>query len=184
VLALDLDRFKDVNDTYGHPAGDTVLAEFSRRLRAEVREVDLVFRQGGEEFVVLLPETDAAGGATVAERLRAAVRDRPVSIEPGMAGVETPIWVTVSVGIAVHPEHGTTGQQVLDAADRALYAAKAAGRDTHRVAATSHPAGAEIAIAAATATPDDGSRSSAEVPRGGSGGASFGAQPPRQGRGR
>ncbi|MFF0172798.1 diguanylate cyclase [Micromonospora profundi] len=130
VLALDLDRFKDVNDTYGHAAGDTVLAEFAQRMRGEIREVDLAFRQGGEEFVLLLPETDARGAAIVAERLGAAVRETPVVVE-AYAG---PIVVTVSVGIAVYPHHGTTGREVLEAADDALYAAKAAGRDTYRVA--------------------------------------------------
>ena len=99
VLALDLDRFKDVNDTYGHAAGDTVLAEFARRVRGEIREVDLAFRQGGEEFVLLLPETDARGAAIVAERLGAAVRDTPIAVE-AYAG---PVLVTVSVGIAVYP---------------------------------------------------------------------------------
>ncbi|MET8229930.1 diguanylate cyclase [Micromonospora sp. NPDC005298] len=130
VLALDLDRFKDVNDTYGHAAGDTVLAEFARRVRGEIREVDLAFRQGGEEFVLLLPETDARGAAIVAERLGAAVREAPIAVE-AYAG---PVMVTVSVGIAVYPDHGSTGREVLEAADDALYAAKAAGRDTYRVA--------------------------------------------------
>ncbi len=74
VLVLDLDHFKQVNDTYGHAAGDTVLGEFARRMRSGLREVDVAFRQGGEEFVVLLPETDAYGGTIVAERLGAAVR--------------------------------------------------------------------------------------------------------------
>ena len=74
VLALDLDQFKEVNDTYGHAAGDAVLAEFARRVRGEIREVDLAFRQGGEEFVVLLPETDARGGG---DRRRAARRGGP-----------------------------------------------------------------------------------------------------------
>ncbi len=78
VLALDLDRFKEVNDTYGHTAGDAVLVEFARRISGVVREVDLAFRQGGEEFVVLLPETDADGAAIVARRIGAAVRDDTV----------------------------------------------------------------------------------------------------------
>ncbi|PZG15858.1 diguanylate cyclase [Micromonospora craterilacus] len=133
-LALDLDRFKKVNDTYGHAAGDTVLAEFARRVRGEIREVDLAFRHGGEEFVVLLPETDTRGATIVAERLGAAIRDTPI-IVVGHAGVRKAIPVTVSIGIAVYPDHADTGQQVLEAADEALYAAKAAGRDTWRVAA-------------------------------------------------
>ncbi|MET0424012.1 MAG: diguanylate cyclase, partial [Actinoplanes sp.] len=132
VLVLDLDHFKDVNDTYGHAAGDAVLGEFARRIRVGLREVDVAFRQGGEEFVVLLPETDAYGGAIVAERLCAAVRDRPVSIDPRRAGLTDQIPVTVSIGVAVYPEHGATAEQVLNAADEALYAAKNAGRDTYR----------------------------------------------------
>lgn len=135
VLALDLDRFKDVNDTYGHPAGDAVLVAVAARLQRETREVDLCFRQGGEEFVVLLPETDAAGGARAAERLCAAIRSTEVRLEPGYAGAPgTTINVTVSSGIAVFPDNGGTGQEVLEAADDALYAAKAAGRDTWRIA--------------------------------------------------
>ncbi|BCY15056.1 diguanylate cyclase [Actinoplanes sp. L3-i22] len=134
VLMLDLDHFKDVNDTYGHPAGDQVLGEFARRIRVGLREVDVAFRQGGEEFVVLLPETDAYGGVIVAERLGALVRDRPVHIDPRRPGLADRIPVTVSIGIAVFPEHGATAQDVLDAADEALYAAKNAGRDTYRLA--------------------------------------------------
>jgi len=133
VLVLDLDHFKEVNDTYGHAAGDTVLGEFARRIRVGLREVDVAFRQGGEEFVVLLPETDAYGGAIVAERLGTAVRDRPVPLD-GNAGQ---IPITVSIGVAVFPEHGGTAQQVLAAADQALYAAKRAGRDTYRLAEAS-----------------------------------------------
>jgi diguanylate cyclase (GGDEF)-like protein len=134
VLVLDLDHFKEVNDTYGHPAGDAVLGEFARRIRIGLREVDVAFRQGGEEFVVLLPETDAYGGAIVAERLGAAVRDRPVRIDPRRPGLIDRIPITVSIGVAVFPEHGGNAQQVLAAADDALYAAKKAGRDTYRLA--------------------------------------------------
>ncbi|BCJ43012.1 hypothetical protein GCM10010168_02470 [Actinoplanes ianthinogenes] len=134
VLVLDLDHFKEVNDTYGHPAGDQVLGEFARRIRVGLREVDVAFRQGGEEFVVLLPETDAYGGVIVAERLGALVRDRPVHVDPRRPGLADRIPITVSIGIAVFPEHGANAQEVLDAADEALYAAKNAGRDTYRLA--------------------------------------------------
>jgi diguanylate cyclase (GGDEF)-like protein len=137
VLCLDLDRFKKINDTYGHAAGDAVLAEFARRLRAEIREVDFAFRQGGEEFVVLLPETDAVGASILAERLGTAVRRTPVVVMPSSSGsTKGPrrIPMTVSIGIAVFPDHGPNGPAVLEAADDALYAAKSGGRDTHRVA--------------------------------------------------
>ncbi|MFG1954114.1 diguanylate cyclase [Micromonospora sp. NPDC048830] len=154
VLALDLDRFKAVNDTWGHAAGDAVLVEFARRVRGEIREVDLAFRQGGEEFVVLLPETDARGATIVAERLGAAVRGAPVALD-GPDGVA--IAVTVSVGIAVYPDHATTGQQVLDAADEALYAAKAAGRDAWRLAdPRPWPPTQELPVLAGAVTPADG----------------------------
>ncbi|WP_372472124.1 diguanylate cyclase [Jidongwangia harbinensis] len=170
VLLLDLDHFKDVNDRYGHAAGDAVLAEFARRIRVGLREVDLAFRQGGEEFVVLLPETDAYGGTIVAERLGSAVRDLPVPIDSRRTDAETGrpidrVSVTVSIGIAVYPEHGTTAQQVLDAADDALYAAKHAGRDTYRLA--------EVV----SATVPDGQFDQAAAAPGG-------PQPPRQSRGR
>ncbi|MQA26889.1 MAG: diguanylate cyclase [Micromonosporaceae bacterium] len=135
VLTMDLDRFKDVNDTYGHPVGDAVLIEFARRIKTATREVDLAFRQGGEEFVVLLPETDAAGGERVAERLCAAIRETPFELESGDGSRES-IRITVSAGVAVYPEHGHSLTDVLEAADDALYAAKAAGRDTWRVAPT------------------------------------------------
>jgi diguanylate cyclase (GGDEF)-like protein len=134
VIALDLDRFKDVNDRYGHAAGDAVLAEFARRLRAEIREVDLAFRQGGEEFVLLLPETDAGGGMVVAERVGAATARTPVLARSARSARPARIPFTVSIGIAVYPDHGTTGDAVLEAADEALYQAKAAGRNTCRVA--------------------------------------------------
>ncbi|WP_162181785.1 sensor domain-containing diguanylate cyclase, partial [Glycomyces tenuis] len=133
VLAIDLDRFKTVNDTYGHPVGDQVLVELARRITSQIREVDLAFRHGGEEFTVLLPETDAVGGAAVAERLGRACADRPFKVNDAEGGRE--LRVTVSVGIAVLGEHADTAAGVLAAADEALYEAKAAGRDTWRIAA-------------------------------------------------
>ncbi|WP_189041198.1 GGDEF domain-containing protein [Micromonospora sonchi] len=171
VLVLDLDRFKKVNDTYGHAAGDTVLVEFASRVRGEIREVDLAFRQGGEEFVVLLPETDVRGAAIVAERLGAAIRTAPVPVV-GHAGVRESIPVTVSIGIAVYPDHADTGPRVLEAADEALYAAKAAGRDTWR-AARAHRGGEPTAV---------GSAGTGRT--GQAGGASSGPHPPSYGPGR
>ncbi|SCF37728.1 diguanylate cyclase (GGDEF) domain-containing protein [Micromonospora viridifaciens] len=186
VLALDLDRFKDVNDTWGHAAGDAVLVEFARRVRGEIREVDLAFRQGGEEFVVLLPETDARGATIVAERLGAVVRGQPVPVH-GHAGEPIRVPVTVSIGIAVYPDHAATGQQVLDAADAALYAAKAAGRDGYRLAPAPDPAPArEIPVVVAAVSPPDGlpRAGPADSAGAGRGGASSGPHPPRQSRGR
>ncbi|MEU8259116.1 diguanylate cyclase [Micromonospora sp. NPDC048999] len=185
VLALDLDRFKDVNDTWGHAAGDAVLVEFARRVRGEIREVDLAFRQGGEEFVVLLPETDARGAAIVAERLGAVVRDQPVPVNGHSGPVRVP--VTVSIGVAVYPDHAATGQQVLDAADDALYAAKSAGRDSYRLApAPDSTPTQEIPVVAGAVSPPDGlpRAGAADAASAGQGGASSGPHPPRQSRGR
>jgi two-component system, cell cycle response regulator len=132
LLAIDLDRFKTVNDTYGHPVGDQVLVELARRITGQIREVDLAFRHGGEEFMVLLPETDAGGASVVAERLGKAVNARKFKVNDATGGRE--LDVTVSIGVAVLGEHADTATGVLAAADEALYAAKAAGRDTWRVA--------------------------------------------------
>jgi diguanylate cyclase (GGDEF)-like protein len=123
VVMLDLDHFKGVNDTHGHPFGDGVLREFARRLQDCLREVDTVTRYGGEEFTVVLPETGADGATAVAARIVRAVRERPFTV--GSRSAE----VTVSAGVAAFPDHGRTASELLRAADAALYAAKGAGRD-------------------------------------------------------
>lgn len=174
VVVMDLDHFKDVNDTYGHAAGDAVLVEFARRVRAEIRGVDLAFRYGGEEFVLLLPETDGIGGVTLAQRLGAAIRTTPVPVAGRGRDRRVEIPVSVSIGLAVFPEHGTTGPRVLEAADEALYAAKAAGRDTFRLATDQKSdGGSDPAAAKGTAT-DGAAR----------GGASGGPRPPSRSCGR
>jgi len=132
LLMLDLDHFKGVNDTFGHQRGDAVLVELAGRLRAEVRDVDTVARYGGEELVIVLPETDADGLAQLAERIRQSVRRKPFG-EPG----EPPVHLTVSAGGAVFPTHGLQASALLAAADKALYDAKDGGRDTWRVASGS-----------------------------------------------
>jgi len=119
VVLLDLDHFKAVNDTYGHQAGDKVLAEFGRRLTNQAREGELVARVGGEEFAWLMPESDGAGAYLAAERLRRAVESEP------FAGVGK---VTVSVGVC-SSEPGLDGEQLVRLADRALYWAKDGGRN-------------------------------------------------------
>ncbi|MBK5306051.1 MAG: diguanylate cyclase [Frankiaceae bacterium] len=134
LLMLDLDLFKAVNDTYGHQRGDAVLVELAARVRSQVRDVDTVARYGGEEVVVILPETDEPGAAQAAERICDAVRRRPFG-EPGQHGIE----VTVSIGAAVFPAHGGSSSTLLRRADEALYEAKDAGRDTWRLA-TAAPA--------------------------------------------
>jgi diguanylate cyclase (GGDEF)-like protein len=159
LLTLDLDRFKEINDGYGHAAGDAVLAEFAKRLRYEIREVDVAFRHGGEEFVVLLPETDEVGGIAVAERLCEAVRREPIVVPSRSTdGVELSVPVTVSIGIAVLPDHGLNGKAVLRAADEALYAAKAAGRNTF-----------QVAVDPTLLCPSSGASSSPQAPRQGRG---------------
>jgi diguanylate cyclase (GGDEF)-like protein len=128
LLMLDLDHFKEVNDSFGHQRGDAVLIELAGRIRAEARDVDTIARYGGEEIVVVLPETDETGARQAAERLCAAIRRKPFG-DPGQA----PIHLTVSVGVAVFPRHGSTASSLLACADAALYEAKHAGRDTWRV---------------------------------------------------
>ena len=124
MVVLDLDHFKKINDTHGHPAGDAVLATVARVLESEVRSIDKVARIGGEEFAVLLMEMDADGGFAVAKRLVAAVRGRPVVVNGG-----SPLAVTISAGVAALPVHGGTDGAFLTAADKALYTAKHDGRD-------------------------------------------------------
>ncbi len=123
-LITDIDRFKSVNDTYGHDGGDDVLREFALRLRRQVRGADLVCRYGGEEFVVAMPDTDAAIAARVAERVRAAIENEPF-ILPG--GVK--INVTTSVGVASMIAGHDSMADLIKRADRALYEAKNGGRN-------------------------------------------------------
>ncbi|MFC4063995.1 GGDEF domain-containing protein [Actinoplanes subglobosus] len=123
VLLLDIDHFKNVNDTYGHNGGDRVLVEVTHRLRELVRPGDVVARYGGEEFAVLLPDTMPEQAAEIAERIRRGVSAAPIAVDESRLHA-----VTVSVGVAGMPAAGTTDELVL-AADRALYAAKNAGRN-------------------------------------------------------
>ena len=133
LLMLDLDHFKQVNDRYGHQRGDAVLVELAERIRGLVRDVDILARYGGEELVVVLPETDEAGAVQAAERIRRAVRDLPFGVSSG-APAQPAVAVTLSIGVAVFPLHGTGPTELHRAADAALYAAKHAGRDTWRLA--------------------------------------------------
>lgn len=136
LAMVDIDHFKSINDTYGHPAGDAVLREVARRLGAQVRTVDRVARYGGEEFGLILMQTDTPGANDVATRICAAIAAEPVAIE----GVP-PLRVTISAGVAALPEHATTGAGLVAAADKALYAAKAGGRNRAVAAGTATAAG-------------------------------------------
>ena len=124
ILWLDIDQFKLINDTYGHPVGDAVIIEFARRVLGCVRQNDVVARIGGDEFVLLLESPDRESGESVARKLLIAMQD-PVMVD----GLE--LHVTTSIGVAYSPQPAST-KALMDLADRALYAAKLAGRNTFR----------------------------------------------------
>ncbi|MGZ4411242.1 MAG: diguanylate cyclase [Gaiellaceae bacterium] len=124
LVLLDIDHFKNVNDRYGHPAGDLVLQETARVLAESVREIDTAARWGGEEFALVLPGTDLAGGVQLAERIRATLERRQIALEDQGA-----ISVTASFGLASLPDQAAGREQLVAAADEALYAAKRAGRN-------------------------------------------------------
>ena len=139
VILLDLDRFKDVNDTHGHPAGDELLKAFVQRIINEVRDIDLVGagrdlteadtigRFGGEEFIIILPDTGLAGARLVAERIRECAASKPFTTAVG------DIAVTVSVGVAQYRRDESI-RSILERVDKAMYAAKHAGRNRVAVA--------------------------------------------------
>jgi two-component system, cell cycle response regulator len=128
LLMIDLDNFKQVNDNYGHPAGDTVLRAVAEVLSGRKRAVDSCFRYGGEELALLLPRTEIDGAAELAERLREAVASKRIEWQG------TVIPITISCGVAAYPTSADSAEGLLAAADDALYAAKAAGRNCVRVA--------------------------------------------------
>ncbi|WP_181707814.1 PleD family two-component system response regulator [Chthonobacter rhizosphaerae] len=125
VLVVDIDHFKSVNDTHGHDAGDDVLREFARRVRKNVRGIDLACRFGGEEFVIAMPETDGELARMVAERLRQRIAGEPFRI----AGGAKQLNVTISIGLASLDGAGETPEAMLKRADLALYQAKREGRN-------------------------------------------------------
>lgn len=123
VLALDIDHFKSINDRYGHDVGDQVIVAIAKLCASHLRESDVVARIGGEEFAVLLPETDLASAIFAAERLRAAVAGRSVTTNAG------PLSVTASIGVAFADWHAESPAALLKRADQALYVAKRGGRN-------------------------------------------------------
>ena len=122
-MMLDLDNFKQINDNYGHPVGDQVLQEFAQRCKHSVREIDLVGRYGGEEFVILLPETDSETAMQVAERLRASIEETPMKVS------NRELNITVSIGVSRKDENTLDLETLIARADQAMYIAKHKGRN-------------------------------------------------------
>lgn len=121
AMMIDVDRFKSINDTHGHRAGDAVLRGVAKRIGQRLRGADVAGRLGGDEILILLPETDAAGASTLADSIRDAVSDRAIRTPAGR------VSATISIGTAAW--EGEPADLLLERADQALYAAKAAGRD-------------------------------------------------------
>jgi diguanylate cyclase (GGDEF)-like protein len=151
VALIDIDKFKDVNDTYGHLVGDQVLKEISRSFQDYLREYDLAGRFGGEEFVLLLPHTTEHDAYRIAERMRVHIAGMPIGI--GAGPIPDPVHVTVSIGVAVLDETRRDLTDLLASADAALYRAKQGGRDQVRMVTSS---GINPAPRAATPSPTEG----------------------------
>jgi len=125
LMILDVDHFKSINDTYGHDAGDDVLREFAVRIRKSIRGIDLACRYGGEEFVIVMPETDLYVAGMVAERLRRSIAGERFTVSKGAGRID----VTISIGLSVLERKGEPVADLLKRADRALYRAKHDGRN-------------------------------------------------------
>ncbi len=123
VIFLDIDHFKMVNDTYGHPVGDQVLKELAQRLRSNLRSIDILSRYGGEEFVILLPETNTEGALDVAERIRKTVEEKPFSPN------NLSLWITISQGVTIMNKDNCSLKELIQQADEAAYQSKDAGRN-------------------------------------------------------
>jgi diguanylate cyclase (GGDEF)-like protein len=138
---IDLDHFKSFNDTYGHDAGDSVLRETAASLTRGIRAEDFVCRFGGEEFVVILPTANMEAACARAERLRLKMTELTVLHQGRSMGM-----LTISIGVAVFPEHGVSPKELMAAADAALYEAKRGGRNQVGAASLKN---VEVAISAA-----------------------------------
>jgi two-component system cell cycle response regulator len=125
LIMLDIDDFKSKNDSFGHAMGDMILIEAASRIKRSLREIDLAARYGGEEFAVVLPYTDRAGAAVVAERIRAAIASCTF---PDLAS-QQPLAVTASLGLAVCPDDAVSPEDLIRFADDLMYRAKEAGKN-------------------------------------------------------
>ncbi|MFM2129356.1 MAG: response regulator PleD [Pseudomonadota bacterium] len=125
VLMLDIDFFKSVNDTHGHPVGDAVLKELAQRMVRNLREFDMAARLGGEEFAVIMPECEPPIANRVAERLRKLIADKPFDV----GAASGPISITASIGVSSSEDGSATAKELLEEADKALYVAKRGGRN-------------------------------------------------------
>ncbi len=123
LLMIDIDHFKKYNDHYGHFVGDAILKEVSRGIRENIRQIDLVGRYGGEEFVVILPDTDRDGALLAAERIRQAIQAKKARV------YDEDLEVTISIGLSVFPEDSKESEPLIEKADVALYKAKELGRN-------------------------------------------------------
>jgi two-component system cell cycle response regulator len=128
AMMVDIDKFKKVNDSHGHTIGDQILIELTERIRANIRDIDILGRYGGDEFAILLPDTGLESARQVAERLRAAISGDPFRTEAGL------IHITVSIGVSTNSEKITSMETLIDRADVGVYIAKEAGRDQIGVA--------------------------------------------------
>jgi diguanylate cyclase (GGDEF)-like protein len=147
VLMVDLDHFKLINDTWGHPAGDDMLVAVADVLRTETRPADVVGRFGGEEFVVLLPDTDRVASVAAAERIRLRIAALTVISTDKRGGPAVITGRTTSIGVATRPDHASALPDLLQAADAAVYAAKEGGRDQVRLAGDGGDPGATSELA-------------------------------------
>ncbi len=140
LLILDIDNFKKINDTYGHPQGDVVLKGIGRILAEESRGIDFPARYGGEEFVVALPETGTQGAAEVGERIRERIEEEAVPLLDG----DGEIQVTASLGLATLPGAAADARELIAKADEALYEAKGSGKNRLVVVPTEPVRGPKI----------------------------------------
>jgi diguanylate cyclase (GGDEF)-like protein len=124
VILMDIDYFKLINDQYGHQVGDVVLKAFVKKIEDNLREGDILFRWGGEEFLLLLPSLEESKQYKVAEKIRKIIEDNRIVLTD-----KTEISLTVSIGVSSYPHHGSTRSQLIEKADIAMYRAKANGRN-------------------------------------------------------